>query len=187
MLVDTLRWVVAAAFGAAAAIAVGSWAVTTRRLSPFGWPARTIRRLSDPVLLPVERALLTRGANPQNAPWWLLGGVIVGGILLVSLVQFVGNAVWTIERSVRGGPRSLVRLAIWAASNLLIVSLVVRVVGSWMGAGRFNRMTRWAWLLTDWLVEPIRRWLPPFGMFDFSPFAAWFVVWLAQGILLSLF
>jgi YggT family protein len=41
-------------------------------------------------------------------------------------------------------------------------------------------------LLTEWLVGPIRRVLPPTGMIDFSPLVAWLVLLLARALLLSL-
>ena len=40
--------------------------------------------------------------------------------------------------------------------------------------------------LTDWLIEPIRRILPPVGMLDFSPLVAWLVLTLVRGFVLSL-
>jgi YggT family protein len=43
-----------------------------------------------------------------------------------------------------------------------------------------------AYLLTNWLVEPLRRILPPMGMFDLSPLAALFVLWAIERLLLSL-
>jgi YggT family protein len=39
--------------------------------------------------------------------------------------------------------------------------------------------------LTDWLIRPIRRILPPFGMLDFSPLVAWLVLTLLRGFVLS--
>jgi uncharacterized protein YggT (Ycf19 family) len=42
------------------------------------------------------------------------------------------------------------------------------------------------YLLTDWLVEPLRRALPPVGMFDLSPLAALLVLWVIERLLLSL-
>jgi uncharacterized protein YggT (Ycf19 family) len=42
-----------------------------------------------------------------------------------------------------------------------------------------------AYVLTDWIVEPLRRALPPLGVFDLSPLAALFVVWAIQRLLLS--
>ena len=41
-------------------------------------------------------------------------------------------------------------------------------------------------MLTDWIIEPIRRILPPFGMLDFSPLVAWLVLSLVRGFVLSL-
>jgi len=61
----------------------------------------------------------------------------------------------------------------------------VRVIGSWFGAFRYSRWMRPAYALTDWLVEPLRRILPPFGMMDVSPLAAWFVLWVLRQLLLS--
>jgi len=43
-----------------------------------------------------------------------------------------------------------------------------------------------AYFLTDWLVEPIRRVLPPMGAFDWSPLAAWLVLVVLQRILLTI-
>jgi len=39
--------------------------------------------------------------------------------------------------------------------------------------------------LTDWLVEPIRRLLPPMGALDWSPLLAWLALWVLQRMLLS--
>ncbi|MEX0692347.1 MAG: YggT family protein [Gemmatimonadales bacterium] len=185
MVLEVLRWTIAAALAASVGIAVGSWAVTTRRLSPFGWPARTIRRVSDPLLLPIERAILSRGGNPQHAPWWLLGGVIVSGIILLSLLQFIAGTVLSLGRAAQQGPRGVARFVVWATGNVMMLALIVRVIGMWLGAGRYNPFTRWSWRLTDWLVLPIQRHLPGFGLFDFSPLVAWLAIWLGQAILLS--
>ncbi len=40
--------------------------------------------------------------------------------------------------------------------------------------------------LTDWIIEPIRRLLPPIGMIDFSPMVAWLVLWVLRGFVLGL-
>ena len=40
-------------------------------------------------------------------------------------------------------------------------------------------------LLSDWIIEPIRRVLPPFGMIDFSPLVAWLVLSIVRSFLLS--
>jgi YggT family protein len=40
--------------------------------------------------------------------------------------------------------------------------------------------------LTNWLIDPIRRILPPVGIFDFSPMVAWLVLYVVRGFVLGL-
>jgi len=183
---DALRLTVAIAAGASLLVAVGSWAVTTRRISPFSRLARVIRGVSDPVLTPVERWLVARGRNPQDAPWWLLGIVVVAGILVLTIFQWLWATVADILAAGRSGPRSTIRLAIYLAFQVLLFSLIARVVGSWFGAGRFNRWLRPAYLLTDWIVEPLRRFIPPIGIIDITPLAAWLLLQILLSIALRL-
>ena len=69
--------------------------------------------------------------------------------------------------------------------SLLKFALLVRVFSSWFGAGRYNSWIRWSYQLTDWLVEPLRRVIPPLGMIDVSPIAAYFVLWLLQRLVMG--
>jgi YggT family protein len=179
---DGLRLLVLAAVAGSALLALGSWAVTTRRLNPFGRPARVARRMSDPVVKPVERWLVVRGRNPQSAPWWLLGMAIVGGIVVLTLAGWLIETAARLLAAAQSGPRSVARLAVYLAAQVVLFSLIARVIGSWFGAGRYSPLLRPAYRLTDWIVEPLRRFIPPIGMIDITPLAAW----LLLQILLSL-
>ncbi|MGD2136439.1 MAG: YggT family protein [Gemmatimonadales bacterium] len=185
-LYDVLRFVVLLAFIGAAGVAVGGWAVRTQRINPFGRLGRTIRRLSDPLLTPLESFLLRRGGNPQNAGWWLLGITIVGGIVALSLVQWLYVQVTTTTRIASRGARGVLWLAVYYASLAVIFSLFVRVIGSWLGKGRFSPGMRPFYWLTDWIVEPLRRVVPPFGIFDVTPIIALFLIWFLRAIVLGL-
>src|SRR2546428_683136 len=70
-----LRYVVFAAFAASALVALASWLVRTRRISPFGALGRTLRSASDPLIRPVEARLVPAGGNPAHAGWWLVVAV----------------------------------------------------------------------------------------------------------------
>jgi YggT family protein len=183
---DALRLAVLVVAVATLLVSLGSWAVTTRRISPFSRLARLIRGVSDPILRPVEGWLVTRGRNPQDAPWWLLGGVVVGGILALTLAQWLWGTVTNLVAAGRSGPRSTVRLVIYLGFQLVLFALIARVVGSWFGAGRFNRWLRPAYLVTDWIVEPLRRFIPPMGMIDITPLAAWLLLQILLSIILRL-
>ena len=84
-----LRWSVFGLVAVAALMALLCALVQRRLLNPFGRPARLIRDLTDPVIRPIERRVLRAGGNPQSAPWWLLGAAIVGGILVITLTEWL--------------------------------------------------------------------------------------------------
>src|SRR5215831_4190946 len=76
---------------AVAAICAFDWAVRTRRINPFNRVARFFRGRIEPLMHPVERVVVRAGGVPSSAPLWTLAAVIVGGILLISLLQLGGG------------------------------------------------------------------------------------------------
>src|SRR5256886_9823846 len=70
-----LRYLVFAAFAGSALVALASWLVRTRRISPFGTLGRALRTASDPLIRPVETRLVRAGGNPVHAGWWLVVAV----------------------------------------------------------------------------------------------------------------
>ena len=181
-----LRYLVFAGFVFSALMALASWLVRSRRVSPMGGLGRTLRAASDPVLRPVERRLLRLGGNPVNAGWWLVIGVAIAGVALLSLFDWAVRTFGWMYAAFTGGPRGILVVLIVASYNVLFAALMLRVIASWFGFFRYSRWMRPAYVLTDWLVEPIRRMLPPTGTIDFSPLAALLALWVLQKLLLSL-
>lgn len=180
------RAVVIIALSYASAVALTHWAVRSHRITPFGaWP-RFMRRVSDPVLLPLERRIVRSGGGPQDAPLWLVGIVIVGGLLLLSLVQWLAGFATTLVILAQSGPRAWARFLVSGLFTLVMVALFARVISSWFGISPHRPWMRPVMLLTDWIIEPIRRILPPFGMIDFSPVVAWLALSIVRSFVLSL-
>lgn len=176
-------------FGLVALVALAALAavlVQRRVLNPFGRPARLLRDLTDPVLKPIERRVLRSGGNPQSAPLWLVGGALLAGILAVTAAGWVAGEVVQLMAAVDGGARSIAWLIADWAFNILMFALIVRVLGSWIGVGQYNKWMRPFYLMTEWLLAPLRRVLPPIGMMDFSPLVAWFLLSLLRRAVLSL-
>ena len=158
--------------------ALGSWAVRTRRISAFSAPGRTIRKYTDSVLAPIERLVIQRGGNPQNAGWWLVVISVVGGIVVVTLTDWVVVQAAELASAGAQGPREILRLVVYYAVQAVSLALVARVIGSWFGIDRFNRWMRPAYTLTDWIVEPLRKIVPTMGMIDITPLVAWAILQL---------
>lgn len=180
------RALVILALSYASIVAVTYWAVRTRRINPFGaWP-RFTRRISEPILLPLERRVIRAGGSPQDASFWLLGLVIVAGLLLLSLVHWLIGMTATMAALTYAGPRAWLRFVLGGVFTLLMAAIFIRVIASWLGLSPYSRWMRPVMLLSDWLIEPIRRILPPFGMLDFSPMVAWLVLWVVRGFVMGM-
>jgi YggT family protein len=181
-----VRSIVLLALAFAATVALTHWAVRSRRIDPFGtWP-RLVRRIGDPILLPLERRVIRAGGSPQNAPLWLLGLVIGCGLLLLSLTQWLIGTAAGLVLLAHGGPRVWLRVLVSAAFTILMAAILIRVIGSWLGIGEYRKWMRPVYALTNWLIDPIRRILPPVGIFDFSPMVAWLVLYVVRGFVLGL-
>jgi YggT family protein len=180
------RYAVIGLFAVTLVAAFASWLVRTQRVSPFGALGRTLRAASEPLIRPVERQLVRAGGNPVHAGWWLVVGVAATGVVLLSLLNWLAGTLYGAGAAFAGGPRVVLAFLIVAAYNVVFAALVVRVVASWFGYHRYTRWLRPAYALTDWVVEPIRRMLPPAGTLDWSPLAAWLALWVLKQVLLAI-
>src|SRR5437667_9813959 len=180
-----LRYAVVGLVVLAALAAFGSWLIRTRRVSPFGVLGRALRTITDPIVKPVERRLVRMGGNPVHAGGWLVVITAVAGIVFLSLAGWFVATFQTVHAAPSGGPRATFALIIDLAYRILFVALIVRVVAAWFGMFRYSRWIRPAYILTDWIVEPIRRIVPNVGAFDFSPVVAVVVLSLLRQIVLS--
>jgi YggT family protein len=169
----------------AAVIAGTHWAARRRVLRPFGAWSRGVRKISDPVLRPIERRLARRGGNPQDATLWLLGIAVLAGLLLITLARWLTGVLLTLIRLGDASPRTWLAVATDWAFGLVMLALFVRVVGSWLGAGPYTRWMRPFYWLTDWMVNPIRRVLPAVGVFDLSPLVAYLLLLLLRGLVVG--
>jgi YggT family protein len=186
ILYSAVRTLVIVALAYASIVALTHWAVRTRRINPFGrWP-RLVRKLSDPVLLRLERRIIAAGGSPQNAPLWLVGLVIAAGLLLLSVTHWVIGIAAGLSVALKSGPGVWLRLLVSAIFTVLMAAILIRVVASWLGIGPYRRWMRPIYGLTSWLIDPLRRILPPFGMFDFSPMVAWLVLYVVRGLVLGM-
>ena len=180
LLDSVTRGFVVAVFIYAVVVAATHWAVRSRRLNPFGGWARFVRRISEPVLRPLERRILRAGGSPSDAPLWLLGIALVGGLVLISLMRWAIGFTYELGALAQASPRDWLIAAVSWVFRILMIALLVRVIGSWFGVSPYAKWMRPFVLLTEWLLEPLRRLLPPFGPLDLSPMVAYLLLWIAQ-------
>lgn len=72
-------------------------------------------------------------------------------------------------------------------AELIFLAIIIRAILSWLpGVSALQPVARFINTITDPLIEPIRRRLPPVGGFDFSPIIAILLIWVVENIALFL-
>jgi YggT family protein len=150
-------------------------------LNPFGWPSLTIRRLTDPFIGPIRRALIGFGVDSKYSPFVTI-------LLAILLAWFVLQLVSTIANTVVGVLLSteshaivpVVGYLLYGFLALYTLLIFVRIIFSWGMVSYSNRVMRCLVNTTEPLLGPLRRLIPPLGMFDISPIVAFIIVWLFQ-------
>jgi YggT family protein len=155
------------------------------KVSPFGWASFQIRRLTDPILWPFSQALPVSGgmgvaslllvlATVLAAYFfkWVMGDVLralLGVIEGISAGTFVGSLGWLL----------------YGAISVLLVLIVVRIVLSWMPFARDSWLMWTLYGLTEPIMAPFRRIIPPLGMIDLSPIILILLLNFAQSAIYS--
>ena len=169
-----------------AAIAVVDWLVRTRRVSPFSPVSRFFRKHIDPLLEPVERRVVRSGGLPAAAPWWALAAIVIGGILLLAMVDFLGGVLADLSRAMSGGAGGLVRLLVYWTFAVLRIAIILRVIASWLPMGPSSRWVRWAFTLSEPILRPLRRVIPTFGSIDITPIIAFVALFIVESFVRTL-
>jgi YggT family protein len=121
-------------------------------------------KLTDPLVRPLSRPL------PK------LGRVNLAAILILYLIQLLGLFLLLAIGMFTYDPLVLALLAVLRLVRLLLVLYLVlifaSVILSWVGQNFRHPIVPLIYQLTDPVLAPIRRILPPLGGFDLSPLVA---------------
>ncbi len=186
LVVVLMRPVVFVAGALTAVATIASWAVRTRRIQPFSPVARLLRERVDPWLIaPMERKLLRAGGTPASAPWWTLAAVVLGGLVLLSALQFLRDQLLMMSYATTSGPGGIAAMLIRWTFGVLRIALFARVISSWVGGSPYSKWWRWSYVLTEPILAPLRRIVPTIGMIDITVIIAYFGLQLLEGVLVS--
>jgi YggT family protein len=167
-------------------ICILDWAVRTRKISPFNAIARFCRATVDPLIAPIERKVVRAGGTPAAAPLWALAAVVIGGILLLSLVDFILIQVAKSMIASQNGAAGIFHLLVSWTFTILKIALIVRVISSWLPISPYSRWVLWSYKLSEPILAPMRRIVPNLGGLDITPILAYFLLSLTESFLLRL-
>lgn len=68
----------------------------------------------------------------------------------------------------------------------LELAILVRVILSWVNVNPYNPIVSFIHQITDPIMEPLRRIIPPLGMLDITPIIALLLLQVVQQLLFAL-
>ena len=167
-------------------ICVLDWAVRTRKISPFNAVARFCRSTVDPIIAPIERRVVRAGGSPASAALWALVAVVIGGILLLTLLDIIRLEVVRSIIASQEGTAGIFHLLVSWTFTILKAALVVRVISSWLPISPYSAWVRWSYQLSEPILQPLRRVVPVLGGLDITPIIAYILLGLIESLLYRL-
>jgi len=123
--------------------------------------AQGILKLTSPVVVPLRRIVPSFG-RLDTATILVAFVVQYLGLILILLIFDVSASISTIAIS------AVVKLVLLSL-NLFLFAIFIRIILSWVSQGQYNPATAIISTLTEPLLRPVRRLIPPMGGFDISP------------------
>lgn len=144
---------------------------------PYNNPvSQGILKLTSPVVIPVRRLLPPIGKIDTAT---LLVAFVIQ-FLTICLVMLILGRTPAVPEAALTAVVDLVILGI----RLFVFAIIIRIVLSWLGGGGYNPAIQFVDALTEPVLRPFRRMIPPIGGIDISPVFA-IIMLSALGILVG--
>jgi YggT family protein len=160
--------------------------INFRNVNPFSRWVMVVRRWTDPLVEPVRRLLMPYRVSYKVAPFICMGIVLLLGYVTTQFLSGVYETIRGVSIALR--MNNLVAAAGFLLYGLLALYsalLIFRIIIMW---GRTYHRSRWLRRLeaiTDPILLPLRRLIPPVRMIDLSPLVALLAIWVLQQIVVA--
>jgi YggT family protein len=155
-------------------------------VNPFTWSSITVKRLTDPVILPVRRLLVAMRVDPIIAPVIAILIFILVGFFVIQISSgFLNTVAGVLFALTSGRPNASVAIMgylLYALVGLYELMIFARIIGIWFSVSYSNRVMGFLSRTTEPMLAPLRRVIPPVSMFDISPMIAFLILWLLQAV-----
>ena len=159
-------------------------------VNPFTWHAITVKRLTDPIVLPVRAMLVAMRVDPIVAPVIVIVVFILIGFFVIQVVNgFLNTVAGIFTAAASGRPNAAVAIlgyVLYALVGLYELMIFARIIMTWFVVSYGKRM-RFLFRTTEPLLAPLRRMIPLVGMFDVSPIIAFVILWVLQSAVAAIF
>ena len=158
--------------------------------NPFSFIGRTsfkLKKATDRFVYPIATFLAYRKIDTRIAPAIVIIIAIVIGYFILQLFWNLFFTIDGVAMSIRTAQiTKIVGYLLYGLLGIYILTIVIRIILSWVTTYT-NRVFRFLARLTDPVLEPFRRLIPPFGMFDLSPIIVLILLHFLQAAIYGVF
>lgn len=152
-------------------------------VNPFSRWVLAVRRWTDRMVEPMRRTLAQFGVSYKIAPLLCLLIVLLLGYIVLGFLGSLRTTVVNVLAATQAHNNSAaLGFLLYGLLAFYSALLILRIIVSWGRVTFTSRWFRWLAKITDPILVPLQRRIPPIGMFDISPLVAFFIVWLLQQI-----
>ncbi len=158
--------------------------------NPFGTVGRfgfKIRKITESFVYPAARFLASFRIDTRLAP---LVTIFLALVITYFASQIIGNAFFVIDGLTAGvaagNPKMFIGFVLYGLLSVLVLFIFIRFISSWFVFKR-NTFLGFVMRVTNPIMLPVQKLIPPIGMFDFSAMIVLILISLLQGFVLSIF
>ena len=158
--------------------------------NPFGRIGRfgfTIRKATERFVYPAARFLANFRVDTRLAP---LLTIFLALVITYFVSQIIGNIFFIIDGLSRGvtsgNPSMVVGFILYGLLSVLVLFIFIRFISTWFVFHR-NTFLGFVKRVTDPILIPVQKLIPPIGMFDLSAMIVLIVIFLLQAVVLNFF
>jgi YggT family protein len=158
--------------------------------NPFGKVGRfgyKVRRVTERWVYPASRFLATFRVDTRLAP---LVTMLIALIFTYFAMQILGNTFFVIDGLtagiLTGNARIVVGFVLYGLLSVLVLFIFIRFISQWFVFHR-NTFLGFVARVTDPILIPVRRIIPPIGMFDISAMLVLLLISFLQSIVMRVF
>ena len=175
--VQAVQFLVQTLFGLYIAMVMARFLLQQVRADFHNPVSQFVVSATQPLLRPMRRVIPSIGRVDTSCLVLMLALQVVEMLILYGLRGHLPG----IAGLLVGSGAELLNLVI----NFYIVLLLILVVSSWIGGGGYSALLGLVGQLCGPLLRPLRRAIPPMGLFDLSVFAAFILLQLGKILLVA--
>jgi YggT family protein len=158
--------------------------------NPFGRVGRfgfKIRKITEKSVYPAARFLANFRVDTRLAP---LVSIFVALVFTYFASQIIGNTFFVIDGLttgvVAGNPKMVIGFILYGLLSILVLLIFIRFLAQWFVFTR-NTFLGFVMRVTDPIMLPVQRLIPPIGMFDISAMIVLIAIFVLQSVVLNVF